>query len=68
MRTAIMVVTAILMLAACGEQKQDVKDTVFAPQMEALDKARAVRDTLKQGEQKTRAAIEASETPGTPAY
>jgi hypothetical protein len=56
------------MLVACGEQKKDVKDTVFAPQVEALDKARAVQDTLKQGEQKTRTAIEASENPGQPGY
>jgi hypothetical protein len=56
------------MLVACGEQKKDVKDTMFAPQVEALDKARAVEDTLKQGEQKKRAAIEASESPGQSAY
>jgi len=55
---------AVLLLAACGEQQKDVKDTVFAPQVEALEKARAVQDALEQGEQKTRAAIDSSERPG----
>ncbi len=68
MRIAIAVVITSLLLAACGEQKKDVKDTVFAPQLEALEKARAVQDTLKQGEQKTRAAIESSESPGKTGY
>lgn len=64
MRLFIVVMISILLLAACGEQKKDVKDTVFVPQVEALEKARAVRDTLEQGEQKTRAAIGSSERPG----
>lgn len=68
MQTVIAVVTAALLLTACGEQKQDVKDTVFAPQVEALEKARAVRDTFKQGEEKKRAAIEAAESPGQSTY
>lgn len=52
MRIVITVVMAALLLAACGEQKKDVKGTVFAPQVEAQDKARAVQDTLQQSEQK----------------
>lgn len=68
MRIVMAVVIVSLLLAACGEQKKDVKDTVFAPPLEALEKARAVQDTLKQGEQKTRAAIESSEGPGQTGY
>jgi hypothetical protein len=60
-------ITALL-LAACGEQKKDVKDTVFAPQVEALERARAVQDTLMQGEEKKRAAIESAENPGQTGY
>ena len=41
MRTALAILMAMLLLAACNEQKRDVKDTVFAPQVKALEKARA---------------------------
>jgi hypothetical protein len=68
MRIVIAGVITALLLAACGEQKKDVKDTVFAPQVEVLDKARAVQDRLKQGEQKKREVIEASERLGQTSY
>ncbi|MBI5782599.1 MAG: hypothetical protein HZA69_02530 [Gammaproteobacteria bacterium] len=48
------------LLVACGEKKE-VKDTVFAPAVQARDKARAVEDKLKQGEEKNREALKASE-------
>ena len=48
---------------ACGEKK-DVKDTVFAPAVEAKDKARAVEDKLKAGAEKTREAVKTSEEGG----
>ena len=66
MRTAFVMMAAAMMLAACGEQKKDVKDTVFAPQVKALEKARSVENTLKQGEEKNREALELSEKPTPP--
>lgn len=68
MREVLTVIIAALLLAACGEQKKDVKDTVFAPQVEALERARAVQDTLMQGEEKKRAAVESAENPGQMGY
>lgn len=55
------IVTAVLTLGlvvACGGESREAKDTVYAPQLRALEKARAVENTLKEGEQKTRAAVE----------
>lgn len=54
----------IVTLSACGE-KQDVKDTVFAPAVQAKDKARAVEDKLKAGAEKTREAVKTSEEGGS---
>lgn len=68
MRIFTVVVMTVLLLAACGEQKMDVKDTVFAPQLEAQEKARAVPDTLKQAEQKKREASESSESSSQTGY
>lgn len=63
----ILAVTALAMsLVACSEQKKDIKDTVFAPQIKALEKARSVENTLKQGEEKNREALELSEKPTAP--
>jgi outer membrane PBP1 activator LpoA protein len=61
MRIILAVTVLAMLLAACGEQKKDVKDTVFAPQVKALEKARSVENTLKQGEEKNREALELSE-------
>jgi ABC-type uncharacterized transport system auxiliary subunit len=66
MRTVLVMMAVAMMLAACGEQKKDVKDTVFAPQVKALEKARSVENTLKQGEEKNREALELSEKPTPP--
>ena len=66
MRTMYVVMALGLLLAACGEQKRDVKDTVFAPQFKALEKARSVENTLKQGAEKERESIESSETSEAP--
>jgi len=66
MRLLLSVMALAMVLAACGEQKKDVKDTVFAPQVKALEKARSVENTLKQGEEKNREAIESSEKPSEP--
>ena len=57
----VLAMIAAAMLAACGEQKRDIKDTVFAPQVKAMEKARAVEDKLKQGAEKNREAVELSE-------
>ena len=65
MRMVVAVMVLAMMLIACGEQKRDVKDTVFAPQVKALEKARSVENTLKQGEEKNREALESSEKSGT---
>jgi hypothetical protein len=61
---AVMAMTALL--AACDGQKKDVKDTVFGSQVRMKDKARAVENTLRQGAEKNREAIESSEKPGEP--
>ena len=61
MRETLISLCCFVLLAACGEQKKDVKDTVFAPQIKALEKARSVENTLKQGEEKNREALELSE-------
>ncbi len=63
MRVIIAVMALVILLAACDEQKKDVKDTVFAPQVKALEKARGVEDTLKQGEEKNREVVKDSENP-----
>ncbi len=65
MRIILAVTALAMLLAACSEQKKDIKDTVFAPQVKALEKARSVENTLKQGEEKNREALESSEKSGT---
>ena len=60
MRTALTCLCCLGLLVACGEKKE-IKDTVFAPAVQAKDKARAVEDKLKQGAEKNREALKASE-------
>ena len=60
MRMILAVMFLALALSACGEKKE-VKDTVFAPAVEAKDKARAVEDKLREGAEKNREALRASE-------
>ena len=60
MRMILAVMCLTVMLSACGEKKE-VKDTVFAPAVEARDKARAVEDKLREGAEKNREALKASE-------
>jgi hypothetical protein len=52
MRIVLVGIALTALLVACGEQKKDVKDTVFAPQIEAKEKARAVEDKLKAAAEK----------------
>lgn len=66
MRLLLSVMALAMSLAACGEQKKDVKDTVFGPQLQMKDKTRAVEITLRQGAEKNREAIESSEKTGEP--
>ena len=66
MRMIFAVMALTVLLVACEEQKKDVKDTVFASQVKALEKARAVGKTVQQGAEKEREAIESSEKPGEP--
>jgi hypothetical protein len=66
MRLLLSVMALAMLLAACGEQKKDVKDTVFGSQLQMKDKARAVENTLRQGAEKNREAIESSEKTGEP--
>ena len=61
MRVIYAMMALAILLAACGEQKKDIRDTVFAPQVKALEKARSVEGTLKQGDEKDREAIKDSE-------
>ncbi len=60
MRTFLVLMFLAVVVSACGEKKE-VKDTVFAPAVQAKDKARAVEDRLKEGAEKTREALKASE-------
>lgn len=55
-------------LSACGSSSQPperevmpVKDTVFAPAVNALDKAKGVQDTLEQSKAQTDAALQNAE-------
>ncbi len=64
MRMILIVTVLAMLLASCGEQKKDVKDTVFGSQVQMKDKARAVENTLRQGAEKEREAIESSEKSG----
>lgn len=66
MRIFLVVMAMMTLLAACDGQKKDVKDTVFGSQAQMKDKARAVENTLRQGAEKNREAIESSEKPGEP--
>lgn len=60
MRLLMVIVAGLGLLQACGEKK-DIKDTVFAPAVQAKDKARAVEDKLRQGAEKNIEALKASE-------
>ena len=61
MHAILAMVIVVVTLAACSEQKKDVKDTVFAPQVKALEKARSVEGKLERGMEKNRAALNESE-------
>jgi len=59
---------AILTLAACGSAQQPaeekpmpVSETVIAPYVSDMDKARAVQDTLQKDADKTDATLKAAE-------
>jgi len=65
MRATLISLCCFVLLAACSDQKKDIKDTVFAPQVKALEKARSVENTLQQGTEKNREALESSEKSGT---
>ena len=56
------IIFLVMMIAGCGEKKE-IKDTVFGSQVKTMEKARAVEDKLKQGEEKNREALKASENP-----
>jgi len=66
MRIFLAVMALTTLLAACDGQKKNVKDTVFGSQLQMKDKARAVENTLRQGAEKNREAIESSEKPSEP--
>jgi hypothetical protein len=60
MRMILAVMCLTVMLSACGEKKE-VKDTVFGSQVQMKDKVRAVEDKLREGAEKNREALKASE-------
>jgi hypothetical protein len=60
MRMILAVMFLAAILSACGEKKE-VRDTVFGSQVQMKDKARAVEDKLKEGAEKNREALKASE-------
>lgn len=63
MHRMVAIVLLALALSACGEKKE-IKETVFAPAVEAKDKARAVEDRLREGAEKNREALKTSEQNG----
>lgn len=60
MRFFMTVILLALALTACGEKKE-IKDTVFGSQVQMKDKARAAEDRLREGAEKNREALNASE-------
>jgi hypothetical protein len=60
MRMILAVMFLAVIFSACGEKKE-IKDTVFDPAVQAKDKARAVEDRLREGAEKNREALKASE-------
>lgn len=57
---AIAAAAACLGLTACGENKPPrAEDTVFGAQVQALERAREVEETLKRAEQRRREEAEA---------
>ncbi len=65
MRTGLYIawLAATMMMAGCAEREPppDVEDTVFADQVKALDKAKAVEGIHEDRAKKQREAIEAAE-------
>ncbi len=49
-----------MIVVGCAEKKE-IKNTVFGSQIQTMERARAVEDKLKQGEEKNREALKASE-------
>ena len=66
MRNIAIALAATALMVACGEDKREIKDTVFDAQVQALERARRTQETVKEGEQKKRQALEAVEE--KPAY
>jgi hypothetical protein len=60
MRMILAVMCLAVILSACGEKKE-LKETVLTPAVQAKDKARAVEDKLREGAEKNREALKASE-------
>lgn len=58
MHKILVVLAAATLFTACEEPKHDAKDTVFTPQVKALEKARAVEDMVQQNAERTRAAVD----------
>jgi hypothetical protein len=65
MRVMMISLCCFILLTACDENK-DIKDTVFAPQVKALEKARGVENTIKQGAEKNREAADLPDRAGEP--
>jgi hypothetical protein len=65
MRVMMISLCCFILLTACDEKK-DIKDTVFAPQVKALEKARGVENTIKQGAEKNREAADLPDRTGEP--
>ncbi len=58
MHKILAVLATLFVCAGCEAQNPDDQGTVFDPQVQALEKARAVENTVQQNADRTRDAIE----------
>lgn len=66
MRNILILLAATILYTGCEAQNPEGQDTVFDPQVKALEKARAVEETVQQNADRTREAVESIGQEGHP--